>query len=468
MCGIIAAAAPLDVSPAVTALTHRGPDAAAVAEAAGVTLGHTRLGIQDPGPSSDQPYRDGPLTVVYNGELFNTAAVRALVQEQDPERVWATSGDTETVTAALAVLGPQRALPALDGMFSLAWADERTPGVLYAARDRHGEVPVHVHRGAPMLIASELKAFRALGRRCGAAVVDVGPGEWWELTADRARRHVFHHLTAAPIDMTREWASFALAAALARAVDRRVIADVPVCALLSGGIDSAAIVLELTRHHRDLTCYTAVLDPRSADLRHARETAAMLGVRLVEVPVPPPTADDLTTAIDVIEQPSKAQVEIAWPCLTLAAAMHADGYRVTYTGEGSDELWASYGFAYRGIAETGWHGYRRDLIAAQAVRNFPRVNKAFMAHSVEGRLPFLDPDLVDLALSMPREAVQDGDTPSGRKAVLQAAYRGRLPDAVTRRGKVAFQDGLGLKPIIAAQLTDPARYYRAEHSRLYG
>lgn len=468
MCGIIAAAGVIDVSPAVSALTHRGPDAAATATAAGVTLGHTRLGIQDPGPTSDQPYRDGPLTVAYNGELFNTFYVRRLVEEQDPGRVWATTGDTEAVTAALAVLGPQRALSAFDGMFGLAWADERTPGTLYAARDRHGEVPVHVHRGAPMLVASELKAFTALGRRCGAAVVDVGPGEWWELRRDRARRHVFHTLTAEPMPMSREWASAALATALARSVDRRVISDVPVCALLSGGIDSAAIVLELTRHCRDLTCYTAVLDPRSADLRNARVTAEALGVRLVEVPVPPPTADDLTAAVRVIEQPSKAQVEIAWPCLALAAAMHADGFRVTYSGEGSDELWASYGFAYRGIAERGWHGYRRDLIAAQAVRNFPRVNKAFLAHSVEGRLPFLDPDLVDLALSMPRDAVQDADTPAGRKAVLQAAYRGRLPDTVIRRGKVAFQDGLGLKPVITSRLTDPARYYRAEHSRLYG
>ncbi|MFF4403824.1 asparagine synthase-related protein [Streptomyces sp. NPDC001404] len=268
--------------------------------------------------------------------------------------------------------------------------------------------------------------------------------------------------------MSREEATSRLSHALARAVDRRVISDVPVCALLSGGIDSAAIVLELTRHHPDLTCYTARLDPRSTDLRLARATADMLGVHLIEVPVKPPTTDDLAIAVATIEQAYKAQVEIAWPCLALAAAMRADGFKVTYSGEGSDELWASYGFAYRGIATTGWYTYRRNLIAAQAVRNFPRVNKAFMAHSIEGRLPFLDPDLVALALSMPREAVQDGDTPSGRKAVLQRAYRGRLPAPVTARAKIAFQDGLGLKGAISSVLANPARYYRAEHHRLYG
>lgn len=468
MCGLIAAAGPADLGPAVAALAHRGPDASSSTTAAGVTLGHTRLAVQDPGARSDQPYRDGPLTVVYNGELFNAPAVRRLVEQADPGRTWATTGDTEVITAALAVLGPP-VLAVLDGMFAVAWADDRAPGVLHLARDRHGEVPLHVHRAAPLLAASELKAFTALGRRCGPAVVDVGPGEWWTITGEEITRARFHRLTAAPAPgMTRDQAVPALAAALAQAVDRRVISDVPVCALLSGGIDSAAIVLELTRHHPDLTCYTARLDPRSPDLRCARETAAALGVRLVEVPVDPPTADDLTRAVEVIEQHSKAQVEIAWPCLALAAAMRSDGFRVTYSGEGSDELWASYGFAYRGIAAAGWHGYRRDLVAAQAVRNFPRVNKAFLSAGVEARLPFLDPDLVDLALSMPRAAVQDADTPAGRKAVLQNAYSGRLPDTVTRRAKLGFQDGLGLKPTILATLPNPLRYYRAEHHRLYG
>lgn len=469
MCGIIAATSHVDLTPALDALTHRGPDAAAVVQEYGVALGHTRLAIQDPGARSDQPYRDGPVTLVYNGELFNAPQVRALVEAVDPRRTWSTSGDTEVVAAALAVLGPEAALPELDGMFALAWTNARRPGILHIARDRHGEVPLHVHRGAPFLVASELKAFRALGRRCGKAVVDVPPGEWWELYAGALTRHAYHQLTARPApDLTRETAARQLRHALARAVDRRVISDVPVCALLSGGIDSAAIVAELVRHHPDLTTYTAVLDPKSPDLRCARETATALGVDLVEVPVTPPTADDLTRALTVIEQPYKAQVEIAWPCLALAAAMRADGYRVTYSGEGSDELWASYGFAYRGIKTSGWYAYRRELITAQAVRNFPRVNKAFMAHSVEARLPFLDPDLVTLALSMPMDTVRDADTPARRKAVLRDAYTGALPTSVTHRAKVAFQDGLGLKPEITRALPNPTRYYRAEHFRLYG
>jgi asparagine synthase (glutamine-hydrolysing) len=89
-----------------------------------------------------------------------------------------------------------------------------------------------------------------------------------------------------------------------------------------------------------------------------------------------------------------------------------------------------------------------------------------MAHGVEGRLPFMDPDVVDLALSLPQRAVQDGK--SRPKAVLQRAYAGRLPESVTTRAKVAFQDGLGLKDLIRQTLPDPARFYRAEHRRIYG
>lgn len=468
MCGIIAALGEADLRPALRVLTHRGPDAANIRDVGGIYLGHTRLAIQDPAVRSDQPYTYGPVTISYNGELFNAPRIQRMIESVDPGHQWVTTGDTEVVTAALAVLGPEIALPAFDGMFALAWADERTPGVLYLARDRQGEIPLHVHRAAPVLAASELKAFSALGRRCGKAVVDVTPGEWWAITAQGGTltRHAFHRLVARPADIQPLDASDYLAAALARAVDRRMIADVPICSLLSGGIDSAVIAYELSLHNPDLVCYTAVLDPKSRDLRCAREVAEAINVELVEVPVAPPSADDLSRVIEQIELPFKAQIEIGWACLALSEVISGDGFKVTFTGEGSDELWASYGFAYHGLKTADWHTYRRDLIMDQARKNFVRVNKAFMAHGVEGRLPFLDPDVVDLALSLPRVSVQNGS--SEPKAVLTRAYEGRLPANVINRPKVAFQDGMGLKTEIARTLPNPARYYRAEHSRLYG
>lgn len=466
MCGIAACAGQRDLGPAVKALGHRGPDGDGITAAAGCTLGHTRLAIRDPRPRSAQPYADGPVTVAYNGELFNTAEVRKLIKAKDPGRSWRTSGDTETVAAALAALPAGEALAAFDGMFALAWADTRQPGVLHVARDRMGEIPLHLHRAG--VAVSELKALAPLGLRAGRDVIDVAPGQHWQVTAAAAMTcRTFAQVQAIPAASPgREDAARRLRAALARAVRRRLVADVPVCTLLSGGIDSAVITAELARHVTGLVAYTAVLDPASADLRAARVTAEALGVELREIPVPVPDADGLAGVVAAIEQPYKAQVEIGWACLRLAAAIAADGYKVTYTGEASDELWASYGFGYHAIAARGWHAARLALVQAQARRNFPRVNKAFMTAGVEARLPFCDPDVAALALSLPQHAVTDGR--SRPKAVLQDAYAGTLPALITRRAKVAFQDGLGLKQAIARQLPDPRRFYRAEYARRYG
>ncbi|PRX66125.1 asparagine synthase (glutamine-hydrolysing) [Nonomuraea fuscirosea] len=465
MCGVVAGLGRLDLAPAVAALTHRGPDASSLVEVDGVHLGHTRLAVQDLDSRSDQPYRDGPVTVAYNGEIYNAAELRQAVEERVPGRGWATTGDTEALAAALAVLGPERALPMVNGMFAVAWADDRRPGVLHVARDRHGEIPLHLHLAQPVMAASELRAFAAAGRPMAAHLIaDVPAGQWGTFHGRRAQWSRFHTQRCTPAGYTLELASATLKDTLARAVQRRLIADVPVCALLSGGIDSAAITYELAQHVPDLVAYTARMDPKSRDLRCARETAEQLGIRLIEVDIPAPTADDLARVVSVIEMPHKAQVEIGWACLQLAERIRSDGFKVTYSGEGSDELWASYGFAFHALQKTDWHIYRCDLMAAQARKNFPRVNKTFMAHSVEGRLPFCDPDVVDLALSLPQHAVADGK--AHPKAVLQRAYAGLLPDAVVRRPKVAFQDGLGLKTAIMDVLPNPARFYRAEYQRL--
>lgn len=465
MCGVAAVLGTADLAPAAARLAHRGPDAAAVVTMAGVTLAHTRLAIQDPGGRSDQPYGDGPVTIAYNGEIYNAPDMRLAVEQADPGREWKTTGDTEVLAAALHILGPDKTFPMVNGMFAVAWADERRPGVLHVARDRHGEVPFHLHLAQPVAVASELKAFTAIGRPATErSVADVPAGCWAAITRDGIAWKRYHKQGCAPAVSSLARASVTLRSVLARAVRRRLISDVPVCSLLSGGIDSAAITYEVVQHRPGLVAYTARLDPKSRDLRCAREVAEQLEIDLVEVDIPVPTASDLARVVSVIEMPYKAQVEIGWACLHLAEAMRGDGFKVTYSGEGSDELWASYGFAYHALQTTDWHVYRRDLMAAQARKNFPRVNKAFMAYGVEGRLPFCDPDLVDLALSLPRHAVADGK--AHPKAVLQHAYAGLLPDSVIRRPKVAFQDGLGLKTAITQVLRDPARFYRAEYRRL--
>jgi asparagine synthase (glutamine-hydrolysing) len=461
MCGIAGSfTGEREVRAGLAALRHRGPDAEGVASVGRLTLGHVRLAVLDPDPRSDQPIHRGRVTLSYSGEVWNFREVRAELKALGEH--FATAGDTEVVAAALDRWGPE-ALPRLNGMFALAWT---TGGeTLHLARDRFGEVPLHIALQRPFLFASELKGLEAMGAR-RRSFADLGPGWRAEVTATGIRKVRWYDVPARPAVLGRDTARQRLFQLLRAAVTERAVADVPVCTLLSGGIDSAAVAFFLSRAVKGLVAYTAVLNPRSPDLRSAREVADHLGIELRTVRIRPPAPEDLIRVVRCIEMPHKAQVEIGWACLALAERMRADGFKVTFSGEGSDELWASYGFAYYGLRQEGWYAYRKSLFLDQARKNFPRANKAFMASGVECRLPFLNPRVVEFALSLPRPVVQEGKCRP--KAVLQDAFAGRLPPYVLRRPKVAFQDGLGLKAAIAAKLPAPQRFYRAEYAKAFG
>ncbi|MGH3429711.1 MAG: asparagine synthase-related protein, partial [Mycobacteriales bacterium] len=289
------------------------------------------------------------------------------------------------------------------------------------------------------------------------------PGMGVQFAAGAAWKRRWYDPATRPIADDFETAAGRIRQLVAAGSTERTISDVPVCTLLSGGIDSSAVLVDLLKAIPDITAYAAVMDPRSPDLKAARRLASELGVRLVEVRVPSPTADDLAAVVATIEMPFKAQVEIGWACIHLADAMHRDGFKVTFSGEGSDELWASYGFAYHALKTEGWHQYRKDLILDQGRKNFARCNKIFMAYSVECRLPFLHTPLVEYALSLRRESVQKKARP---KAVMQEAYRGVLPDEIVKRQKLAFQDGMKMKAAAARAVADPKSFYSAEFRRL--
>ena len=463
------------VEPMIRDLGHRGPDHTAVVRRGSghpswVGLGHSRLSIVDPDPRSNQPFVYGSTAVVFNGEIWNWREVREDLEAEG--HAFRTGGDTEVVAAALDAWG-EDALPQLNGMFALAWT---TDGFwLRLARDRYGEVPLHV---APLgvdglVFASELKAIPV---RSMDAARWVQPGTVLTISALGVEVVRYAHTepdpSHSPAGIELDGAAATVGNLLADSCREREMADVPVCTMLSGGVDSAAIASLLSDNVPGLVAYTAVMDPKSRDLRMAREAAEYCGLELVEVRVPEPTADDLARVVREIEQPHKAQVEIGWACLHLAERMRADGFKVTYSGEGSDELWGSYGFAYHALGDNPtdreFSRYRHRLFTAQHRKNFARANKAFMTAGVECRLPFLNPGLVSYALSLPRSAVADGK--SRPKAVLQRAVaeRSLVPSKVATRPKVAFQDGMKMKDAAARAVANPKRFYNAEYGRCYG
>lgn len=442
MCGLLGG----NVAPEILDLetiAHRGPDSRGIETIGTWTLGHTRLAIQDLSSASTQPIRYDGLVVTYNGELWRPDVARRALDGVRFE----TTGDTEVVARLLERHGAD-ALPMLDGMFALAWSDGES---LWLARDPYGEIPLHygtTSTGA-LVYGSEVAPLLSCGA-VPASIRWVPPG-----TVIRARgdgRLDFAEWYEQPQPSSDE----TLRDLLRRGVTGRLTSDAPVALLLSGGLDSAAIATVVAEERANVVAYTAVAYERSNDRRYAREIASTLGIELREIHVPPPTPEALAETVRTIEQPHKAQVEIGYACSHLARAIAADGYRVILTGEGADELFASYGMAYHGIAQHGWDGYRQRTYTGQHRKNFARTNKVFLRHGVEARLPFLEPTLAAYLLARTQaETTLDGRHP---KALLASAFEHDLGPCVWRT-KAAFQTDARIDRAAKTIIPDPRAYY---------
>jgi asparagine synthase (glutamine-hydrolysing) len=469
MCGVVGSVGgEFNVESALDSIVHRGPDARGVVRSDRWQLGHARLSIVDLDSRSDQPFCRGDVTLSFNGEVWNYRQLRSELEEAGS--VFRTESDTEVLAAALERWG-EGALSRLNGMFAFAWV--AADGVVRLARDRFGEVPMHAAplRGGGWCFASELKAIPKVSRRHARW---VRPGEVWSFRGGEPEVKAWYSLSCAPgHPVGIEEASIEVRRLLGIGCDERGMSDVPVCTLLSGGVDSSAIAALLKPRFPNLVAFTAVMDQRSPDLWRARAVAESLSLPLVEVSVPSPSADDLERVVDRIELPHKAQVEIAWACEKLADAMRSEGFKVTFSGEGSDELWGAYGFARYSIAEKGWHAARRELFLSQHRKNFPRCNKVFMSQSIECRLPFLSPGIVEYAMGLSQDAVRgeigaSRDVPSSRKLIMARAFEGMLPPGIAARPRLAFQAGLGLREKVEEVVSNPRRFYEAVWKTKFG
>lgn len=445
MCGIVGGMGVSEgqVVEALERIRHRGPDGQGVvlSRNSGAVLGHCRLAIRDLDHGA-QPMMRGGTVVTWAGELWNYESLRA---ELGDDFGWDGHCDTEVVAAALDAWGFD-ALEKFEGQYAVAWTG---PDGTFIARDPMGELPLYFVQDGMLgsMWASERKALPDHLRGQERPVL---PGE------------VVHIETGVSVgvydyrDRGSSWGSDSLLAVLRAAVHKRLVSDVPVGVSLSGGLDSTLILALVLEELKDVKAFTAVMDPRSSDLEAARQVAEEFGVELVEVPVPEPGDVAIRKTIGTIEIASKAQVEIGWPTIKLAQGMAAEGIKVALSGEGADELFGGYGnMAINARSDRRWLEIKEEALRKQGRGNFIRVNKAFMAASIEGRLPFADQDVIQTVHKLGLR-----ESPP-HKALLKDAARGVIPDWVIDREKKTFQGAIGMISRCAALYESPIKSYNA-------
>ena len=230
---------------------------------------------------------------------------------------------------------------------------------------------------------------------------------------------------------------------LTNAVDNELISDVPVCTILSGGIDSTIITYLLSKRVPNLQAFVVSMGEtgKKDDLYYARMAAKEIGIPLHEVIIDREFVDkNLTRTVYAIEDYKWTQVSPAVAQLALSEKIQDEGFKVVFGGEGSDELFASYGDVF------AWHYKDEDyikkrykLITDLHKNNLIRTNKAMMyGGTVELRTPFLDKSFVEFCMKIPPKYKKDGNI---WKPMLRKAFKGDLSHELLFRPKKTFQEG---------------------------
>jgi len=378
MCGIFGvvglagdALPSVDAEAALRAMRHRGPDESGVHREDGLVVGHVRLSILDLTPSGRQPMStaDGSLTIVFNGEIYNHVALREELAAKG--HTFRGRSDTEVILEAYREWGAA-AVPRLDGMFAFALWD-RGARKLLLARDRTGKKPLFWARdGARLWFASEAHALFAAGLPCSpdprvlARLFAFGcaraPHTMYEdvfqlppastLAASFAgsagareteeRRYWRVPFTEVPIEASEAEAEREVARLVRGAIERRLVADVPVGAFLSGGIDSTVVVGVASEIAGKIKTFSIGFegDARFDETHFARIAAKKFGTDHTEVRLTPKAFRDVDRLVEVHDGPFGDSS--ALPTALVSSLAHDGGVKVALTGDGGDELFCGY------------------------------------------------------------------------------------------------------------------------------
>jgi asparagine synthase (glutamine-hydrolysing) len=397
----------------------------------GSVLGHRRLSIIDvAGGAQPLVNEDGSVAVVCNGEIYNHLALRRQLEARHRFR---TRSDSEVIVHLYEDHGAE-CVRALDGMFAFVVSD----GVrLLAARDPLGIKPLYVGQrdDGTLWFASEIKALVGV---C-TEIVEFPPGHLF--TTEGGLRRWFHPPWHASIEHPPQFDPSTLAAALRRAVEKRLMSDVPFGVSLSGGLDSSLVAALMRPHVDELHSFAVGLEG-APDLDAARLVARHLGTRHHEyVYTREEAIDALDTVIAHLESYDPALLRSAIPGY-FVSRLAAGHVKMILNGEGADEAFAGYAYFASVQDPDALQRESARLLAGLHNLNLQRLDRMTMAHGLEGRVPFLDIEFLGLAMGLD-PALKLHRPDRLEKWPLRTAFDGVLPDAILWRRKLEFAQGCG-------------------------
>ena len=463
---------------------HRGPDWSGIYAGGSAILAHERLSIVDP-ESGRQPLfsPDRKQVLAVNGEIYNHQNIRKDFAGCYP---YQTGSDCEVILSlyrqwrddgADASRLPQL-IERLSGIFAFALYDADLDAFLIA-RDPIGVIPLYIgyDKEGHVYVASELKALEG---QCDSYEVFLPGHYYWSRKPGMTR---YYHRRWESYDYVKDRPALVsdVREGLRDAVRRQLMSDVPYGVLLSGGLDSSvisAIAQSYSAHRIEDGGATQAYWPRlhsfavglkgSPDLAKARLVADYIGTVHHEIHYTIEEGiDALRDVIYFIETYDVTTVRASTPMYLLARVIKSMGIKMVLSGEGADEIFGGYLYFHKAPDARAFHEETVRKLSRLYQYDCLRANKSLAAWGVEGRVPFLDKEFLDIAMSLnPKAKMCPGDVIE--KKIVREAFADMLPEEVAWRQKEQFSDGVGynwidtLRDYTASQVSDEDMAHAAE------
>ncbi len=456
-------------------IRHRGPDWSGIYCGGHAILAHERLSIVDP-ESGQQPLYspDRCQVLAVNGEIYNHKDLRERYKDQYQ---FQTGSDCEVILALYRDRGIDF-LEELNGIFAFALYDE-TRDEFLIARDPIGVIPLYIGYDADgkVYVASELKALEG---QCDHYEPFLPGHYYW---SGEGKMHRYYHRDWMDYDQVKDNKASVTAIhdGLEAAVRRQLMSDVPYGVLLSGGLDSS-IISAVAEKYADMRIEddskTKAYWPRlhsfavglkgAPDLAKARLVADHIGTVHHEINYTIQEGlDAIRDVIYFIETYDVTTVRASTPMYLLARVIKSMGIKMVLSGEGADEIFGGYLYFHKAPDARAFHEETVRKLSKLYLYDCLRANKSLAAWGVEGRVPFLDKEFLDIAMRTNPEAKLCPGMMMEKK-ILRQAFADILPDEVAWRQKEQFSDGVGyswidtLKAVTAAAVTDEQMAHAAE------